>query len=159
MADREGFEPSIQLPVCRISSAVLSTAQPPVQRLPADRALIARAGAVSSRRHCFGVIASAIDVNGTKTSAIVAVPKLMEAIDMASFHAAGKLALSSPSDVFGRRMNMSRCSHSQLLTRARVAGTALKGSGPIAMGNSLQLQMQHFSDCQREILVLRLHKF
>ena len=32
MADREGFEPSIRLPVCRISSAVLSTAQPPVRR-------------------------------------------------------------------------------------------------------------------------------
>jgi hypothetical protein len=31
LADREGFEPPIQLPVCRISSAVLSTAQPPVR--------------------------------------------------------------------------------------------------------------------------------
>jgi hypothetical protein len=32
LAEREGFEPPIQLPVCRISSAVLSTAQPPLQR-------------------------------------------------------------------------------------------------------------------------------
>src|SRR5689334_5186986 len=31
LADREGFEPSIPLRVCRISSAVLSTAQPPVR--------------------------------------------------------------------------------------------------------------------------------
>ncbi len=31
MADREGFEPPIPLRVCRISSAVLSTAQPPVR--------------------------------------------------------------------------------------------------------------------------------
>jgi hypothetical protein len=31
MAEREGFEPSIPLRVCRISSAVLSTAQPPLQ--------------------------------------------------------------------------------------------------------------------------------
>ncbi len=31
MAEREGFEPPIRLPVCRISSAVLSTAQPPLQ--------------------------------------------------------------------------------------------------------------------------------
>ena len=31
MADREGFEPPIELPLCRISSAVLSTTQPPVR--------------------------------------------------------------------------------------------------------------------------------
>jgi hypothetical protein len=31
VAEREGFEPPIQLPVCRISSAVLSTAQPPLR--------------------------------------------------------------------------------------------------------------------------------
>src|SRR5262245_23928015 len=31
MAEREGFEPPIRLPVCRISSAVLSTTQPPLQ--------------------------------------------------------------------------------------------------------------------------------
>ena len=30
LAEREGFEPPIQLPVCRISSAVLSTTQPPL---------------------------------------------------------------------------------------------------------------------------------
>ncbi len=30
MAEREGFEPSIELPLCRISSAVLSTTQPPL---------------------------------------------------------------------------------------------------------------------------------
>ena len=32
LAEREGFEPSIPLRVCRISSAVLSTAQPPLRR-------------------------------------------------------------------------------------------------------------------------------
>jgi hypothetical protein len=30
LAEREGFEPPIRLPVCRISSAVLSTTQPPL---------------------------------------------------------------------------------------------------------------------------------
>src|SRR5215467_15013048 len=30
VAEREGFEPPIRLPVCRISSAVLSTTQPPL---------------------------------------------------------------------------------------------------------------------------------
>lgn len=45
MAEREGFEPSIPLRVCRISSAVLSTTQPPLRRAarrplgaPAERA-------------------------------------------------------------------------------------------------------------------------
>jgi hypothetical protein len=32
LAEREGFEPPIRLPVCRISSAVLSTTQPPLRR-------------------------------------------------------------------------------------------------------------------------------
>src|SRR6516165_11772316 len=31
LAKREGFEPPIRLPVCRISSAVLSTTQPPLR--------------------------------------------------------------------------------------------------------------------------------
>jgi hypothetical protein len=31
LAERVGFEPTIRLPVCRISSAVLSTAQPPLR--------------------------------------------------------------------------------------------------------------------------------
>ena len=31
MAERKGFEPPIRLPVCRISSAVLSTTQPPLR--------------------------------------------------------------------------------------------------------------------------------
>jgi hypothetical protein len=31
LAEREGFEPPIPLRVCRISSAVLSTTQPPLQ--------------------------------------------------------------------------------------------------------------------------------
>src|SRR5205807_542137 len=39
LAEREGFEPSIRLPVCRISSAVLSTAQPPLQRAQKLRGL------------------------------------------------------------------------------------------------------------------------
>ena len=33
MAEREGFEPPIQLPVCRISSAVHSTTLPPLQAI------------------------------------------------------------------------------------------------------------------------------
>ena len=32
LAEKEGFEPSVQLPVRRISSAVLSTTQPPLRR-------------------------------------------------------------------------------------------------------------------------------
>ena len=37
MAEREGFEPPIRLPVCRISSAVLSTTQPPLQAIDRTR--------------------------------------------------------------------------------------------------------------------------
>ena len=33
MAEREGFEPPIRLPVCRISSAVRSTTLPPLQHI------------------------------------------------------------------------------------------------------------------------------
>lgn len=33
MAEREGFEPPIPLRVCRISSAVLSTTQPPLREM------------------------------------------------------------------------------------------------------------------------------
>jgi hypothetical protein len=33
LAEREGFEPPIRLPVCRISSAVHSTALPPLRSL------------------------------------------------------------------------------------------------------------------------------
>jgi hypothetical protein len=33
LAERAGFEPAIPLRVCRISSAVLSTTQPPLQRV------------------------------------------------------------------------------------------------------------------------------
>ena len=33
LAEREGFEPSIRLPVCRISSAVHSTTLPPLQTI------------------------------------------------------------------------------------------------------------------------------
>jgi hypothetical protein len=33
MAEREGFEPPIPLRVCRISSAVLSTTQPPLHSI------------------------------------------------------------------------------------------------------------------------------
>src|ERR1700683_3487725 len=33
VAEREGFEPPIRLPVCRISSAVHSTALPPLQTI------------------------------------------------------------------------------------------------------------------------------
>ena len=36
LAEREGFEPPIRLPVCRISSAVLSTTQPPLPPECAD---------------------------------------------------------------------------------------------------------------------------
>jgi hypothetical protein len=41
MAEREGFEPPIRLPVCRISSAVLSTTQPPLRRIE-DGSRVAR---------------------------------------------------------------------------------------------------------------------
>src|SRR5271163_1290265 len=44
LAEREGFEPPIRLPVCRISSAVLSTAQPPLRNNEAHE----RRGAVFS---------------------------------------------------------------------------------------------------------------
>ena len=33
LAEREGFEPSIRLPVCRISSAVHSTTLPPLRKV------------------------------------------------------------------------------------------------------------------------------
>ena len=33
MAEREGFEPPIRLPVCRISSAVHSTTLPPLREV------------------------------------------------------------------------------------------------------------------------------
>ena len=43
LAEREGFEPPIRLPVCRISSAVLSTAQPPLRSpIGPQKALIGR---------------------------------------------------------------------------------------------------------------------
>ncbi len=59
MAEREGFEPSVQLPVRRISSAVLSTTQPPLRRgnhverearLASRRARLAEARAVRKPR-------------------------------------------------------------------------------------------------------------
>jgi hypothetical protein len=46
MAEREGFEPPIRLPVCRISSAVLSTTQPPLQKR--RRKIAVSAGYVSA---------------------------------------------------------------------------------------------------------------
>ena len=73
MAEREGFEPPIQLPVCRISSAVLSTTQPPLRNEPRglralaqgsdpDQALDPRPGHAGrgfaflfSRTHCLPV--------------------------------------------------------------------------------------------------------
>src|SRR6202030_819203 len=45
LAEREGFEPPIRLPVCRISSAVHSTALPPLRKLATRPE---RCGAVSS---------------------------------------------------------------------------------------------------------------
>lgn len=36
MADGVGFEPTKELPPCRFSRPVLSTAQPPIQRTLAD---------------------------------------------------------------------------------------------------------------------------
>jgi hypothetical protein len=49
VAEREGFEPSIRLPVCRISSAVLSTAQPPLRRLGKAHGLAAYLAAATQR--------------------------------------------------------------------------------------------------------------
>src|SRR3546814_6592932 len=40
MAEREGFEPSIRLPVCRISSAVHSTTLPPLRQKVAKRLVL-----------------------------------------------------------------------------------------------------------------------
>ena len=37
MAEREGFEPSIRSPVCRISSAVVSTTHPPLRSRACQR--------------------------------------------------------------------------------------------------------------------------
>src|SRR5262249_55387550 len=42
MAERVGFEPTIRLPVCRISSAVLSTAQPPLREAHLSEMAVAR---------------------------------------------------------------------------------------------------------------------
>src|SRR3954469_22782964 len=47
LAEREGFEPPIRLPVCRISSAVLSTTQPPLQ---AGRGRISRVASYVAKR-------------------------------------------------------------------------------------------------------------
>ena len=44
MAERVGFEPTVQLPVRRISSAVLSTTQPPLRYLKALAAGVAGQG-------------------------------------------------------------------------------------------------------------------
>jgi hypothetical protein len=52
MAERVGFEPTIRLPVCRISSAVLSTTQPPL-RLRRDDALVS-AGVLIAGKHGAG---------------------------------------------------------------------------------------------------------
>src|SRR5262249_38543165 len=43
LAEREGFEPPIRLPVCRISSAVLSTTQPPLRGRKAQTSCRSRA--------------------------------------------------------------------------------------------------------------------
>src|SRR5215470_6031701 len=53
LAEREGFEPPVRLPVRRISSAVRSTTLPPLHTADARRHL-ARAGASNSpfRRDC-----------------------------------------------------------------------------------------------------------
>ena len=48
LAEREGFEPPIPLRVCRISSAVLSTTQPPLQWGP-NRAMTPLDGALFSQ--------------------------------------------------------------------------------------------------------------
>ena len=47
LAERGGFEPPIRLPVCRISSAVLSTTQPPLQVF--DLYLVTRRLRISGR--------------------------------------------------------------------------------------------------------------
>ena len=42
VAEREGFEPPIRLPVCRISSAVRSTTLPPLRKRPASSPTLPR---------------------------------------------------------------------------------------------------------------------
>jgi hypothetical protein len=51
LAERAGFEPAIPLRVCRISSAVLSTTQPPLQGAPwrAACSLLSRSPQASGR--------------------------------------------------------------------------------------------------------------
>ena len=44
VAERVGFEPTVQLPVRRISSAVLSTTQPPLRSRFGDAGRLAAAG-------------------------------------------------------------------------------------------------------------------
>ena len=53
MAERVGFEPTIRLPVCRISSAVLSTTQPPL-RFAGRRKLCAGCLLAGKCRACKG---------------------------------------------------------------------------------------------------------
>src|SRR4051794_22451115 len=55
MAERVGFEPTVRLPVRRISSAVLSTTQPPLRRGRARRTEPASVGtrrSSSAPPHC-----------------------------------------------------------------------------------------------------------
>ena len=54
VAERVGFEPTVRLPVRRISSAVLSTTQPPLRsrRMPPGRRLRSGAGSSSGPVHC-----------------------------------------------------------------------------------------------------------
>ena len=48
-AEREGFEPPIRLPVCRISSAVHSTTLPPLRMVVVNRTSITKQAAIQKK--------------------------------------------------------------------------------------------------------------
>src|ERR671913_425897 len=53
LAERGGFEPPIRLPVCRISSAVLSTTQPPLQAI--ERTTVSALSGVAEIPVCYRI--------------------------------------------------------------------------------------------------------
>jgi hypothetical protein len=68
VAEREGFEPPIRLPVCRISSAVHSTTLPPLRRCalgPSTRAMVGAAISMACKR-AQGVAARPFTISGKR---------------------------------------------------------------------------------------------
>ena len=59
LAERVGFEPTVRLPVRRISSAVLSTTQPPLRicmKALAGRSRLGGGASSSAFRHCIAAL-------------------------------------------------------------------------------------------------------